>query len=194
MYSPRLWPAKTSGGRPSADCQARNIAIPATCSGPDGDGDGICDVVDNCPVVSNAAQLDSDGDGLGDACDGCPTDPDNDVDLDLYCVGTGFNSPMLGDQDSCPFLYNQSQLDGDGDGVGDVCDNCAAAGNPGQEDEDDDGLGDACDPCLGDPLNDPDLDGVCQSVDNCPSVANADQANADGDAFGDAAGDLFFYW
>ena len=36
--------------------------------GPDGDGDGITDVQDNCPRVANPDQQDSDGDGSGDAC------------------------------------------------------------------------------------------------------------------------------
>jgi hypothetical protein len=39
----------------------------------DGDGDGTCDAVDDCPGVAND-QADGDGDGLGDACDGCPAD------------------------------------------------------------------------------------------------------------------------
>ena len=35
----------------------------------DNDGDGICDLVDNCPVDANPDQADSDADLLGDACD-----------------------------------------------------------------------------------------------------------------------------
>ena len=35
---------------------------------PDDDGDGICNNVDNCPLIANDDQLDSDGDGAGDAC------------------------------------------------------------------------------------------------------------------------------
>ena len=34
----------------------------------DSDGDGICDVADNCPAVANTDQKDSDGDDIGDAC------------------------------------------------------------------------------------------------------------------------------
>jgi hypothetical protein len=51
-------------------------AVPDTCqggvcqaSGPDGDGDGVCDASDNCPADANAGQADLDGDSTGDVCD-----------------------------------------------------------------------------------------------------------------------------
>src|SRR3989441_10042893 len=43
--------------------------IAAICR--DQDGDGVCDAVDNCPLVANPSQADADGDGIGDACDPC---------------------------------------------------------------------------------------------------------------------------
>lgn len=43
--------------------------------GPDGDGDGVADVEDNCPNVPNEDQRDTDGDGVGDRCDNCRTVP-----------------------------------------------------------------------------------------------------------------------
>jgi hypothetical protein len=61
---------------------------------PDADGDGVCDVDDNCPLTPNPDQEDADGDGDGDACD------------------------------NCPYVYNPDQTDTDGDGVGDACDTC----------------------------------------------------------------------
>jgi subtilisin-like proprotein convertase family protein len=59
-----------------------------------------------------------------------------------------------------------SYPDGDGDGVGDPCDNCQAVANVNQADTDGDRRGDVC--------------------DNCPLVANANQADTDGDNVGDA--------
>jgi hypothetical protein len=41
-------------------------AVDAVCR--DRDGDGVCDVDDDCPTVADAAQADGDLDGVGDAC------------------------------------------------------------------------------------------------------------------------------
>jgi hypothetical protein len=104
-------------------------------------------------------------------------------------------------------------LDGDLDGVDDLCeDNCVGVANPAQTDTDLDGVGDACDPCTdtdGDGFANPgypqsscptdncpsisnasqadgDTDGLGDVCDNCPAVANASQTNTDGDSAGDA--------
>jgi hypothetical protein len=42
---------------------------PCADLGGDTDGDGVCDKLDNCPLIKNADQTDSDGDGIGDACE-----------------------------------------------------------------------------------------------------------------------------
>jgi hypothetical protein len=83
--------------------------------GPDTDGDGIADSLDNCPDVSNPAnlkldrvnpvQIDTDGDELGDACD-----PDDDSDT------------IVDASDNCIWTPNPDQSDVDVDGRGDVCD------------------------------------------------------------------------
>jgi hypothetical protein len=66
---------------------------------PDTDGDGVTNLLDNCPLVANPDQADTDGqDGVGNACDNCPT------------------------------IFNPGQEDSNGDGVGDACaaDQCSA--------------------------------------------------------------------
>src|SRR5262249_26121475 len=73
---------------------------PANGNTADTDTDGILDICDNCPIVSNPDQLDWDipgtglGDGVGEACD------------------------------NCPGAFNPDQSDRDGDGFGDMCDGC----------------------------------------------------------------------
>ncbi|MBI5266827.1 MAG: thrombospondin type 3 repeat-containing protein [candidate division Zixibacteria bacterium] len=91
----------------------------ASITQPDADGDGITDVLDNCPAVANANQLDTDHDGLGDACDLCATDPLNDGDGDGICTGV----------DNCPNTPNSGQQDSNHDGIGDACCCVGATGN-----------------------------------------------------------------
>lgn len=48
------------------------IATHDVTPSPDSDGDGVLDVLDNCPAVANADQADDDGDGVGNVCDASP--------------------------------------------------------------------------------------------------------------------------
>jgi hypothetical protein len=71
--------------------------------GPDTDGDGIGDAMDNCPTVPNAPQDDADGDDLGEACEASPygtnpADPDTDGDgcLDGHEVRVLTFAPQFG--------------------------------------------------------------------------------------------------
>ncbi len=91
----------------------------------DDDNDGILDVDDNCPFISNENQLDTDSDNNGNLCD---TDDDDDGILDI--------------DDNCPLTPNNDQADFDGDGIGDVCD----------EDTDNDGLPNDLDSCSQTPI------------------------------------------
>lgn len=71
----------------------------------DTDKDGIKDLQDNCPLVSNPDQTDKDKNGIGDACE--------DRDLD----------GVVDAKDNCPLISNPDQSDFDKDGKGDACDN-----------------------------------------------------------------------
>ena len=52
--------------QPAVDGPLRDVSAGANH---DEDGDGVPDVVDDCPCLADADQLDGDGDGVGDACD-----------------------------------------------------------------------------------------------------------------------------
>jgi hypothetical protein len=167
--------------------------------GTDSDGDGIGDLLDNCPLAPNVDLSDVDRDFIGDVCDNCPTvanpdqaDADGDGRGDVCAHlddsdGDGIENP----DDNCPDVPNTTQVDTDSDGLGNACD--ADDDNDGVDDGSDpapldpdicgDSDGDSCDDCdvgtddLGplsdsDPLNDgPDLDqdGICDAGDDDPS-------------------------
>ena len=211
------------------DCQPFNAAVfpgaTEVCNGVDEDcsgeadqglgtttcGLGIClHTVDNCAggVVQACDPVEGkqpeECDGLDDDCDGTVDEGfvDTDFDGQADCVDDDDDDDMVPDVgDNCPLTANTDQVDGDGDGFGDVCDfgcflevlgeweadcdgipdlldNCPDVPNEDQADTDSDKSGDACD------LDD-DADGVLDVKDNCPLVQNPGQEDLDKDGVGD---------
>jgi hypothetical protein len=83
-------------GNGSSDAPLAIDAAPMIDAAPDSpndtDGDGVPDLLDNCPNAANADQRDHDIDGRGDVCD------------------------------LCPHITEVLDIDTDNDGVGDACD------------------------------------------------------------------------
>ena len=87
----------------------------------DDDGDGVCNVDDQCADFDDnlIGTPCDDGDPCTEndvyGCDTCTGDPATDSDGDGVCDAI----------DNCPNDPNPNQNDSDGDGVGDVCEGCA---------------------------------------------------------------------
>lgn len=174
-------------------CSCEGGACTADCIDPDTDGDGIIDIMDNCPYIANPLQENMDFDAYGDVCD-CDIDADGVENNNVGC-------PFVETPDNCVFVPNVNQRDTDSDGTGDACDcdidddnvynnnvgcppadpedNCPYTPNPDQDPS-------ACIPdnCL--PLSDWDNDSVDCAEDNCPLVPNVMQEDSDVDGIGDA--------
>lgn len=159
-------PLKKSEAPPPVVVDRCAVEPPAPeCPRADGDGDGVPNATDTCPLVMGLASLsgcpdvDTDGDGVFASVDACPER-----------VGPPARR-------GCP------APDGDGDGLDDDLDRCPATAGvvafSGCPDSDGDGFEDAADACpteagveasRGCPDRDEDGDGVVDRFDACRSV------------------------
>ena len=187
-------------GRPYQGGEDAAVPPPEVTPCADSDLDGVCNLTDVCPTLSNANQRDSDRDGVGDACDACPNDPhkilpgmcgcaavetDSDADGRADCVDACPQDPAKGAAGSCG--CGVPDLDHDADGSFDCHESCPndptkqSAGVCGcgvaDTDSDGDGVANCMDPCPLDKPDDGDADGVCDSQDLC----TGDDASGDTD-------------
>jgi N-acetylneuraminic acid mutarotase len=194
-----VWGENTNGGRYYPGSQ-------------DADSDGICDQLDNCPFVPNAAQTDDDADGLGDACDactdadydgfgrgslgntGCPGGFANDCNDNNSAVFPGAPQLCDGIDDNCSDpdwpAIPATEADADGDGFSSCqgdCDDTRASVHPGAAETcnriDDNCNGQVDEDSAG---VDSDADGVPNACDDCRVVYNPNQRDTDHDGIGDA--------
>lgn len=152
------------------------LAKATPCGAVDADGDGIVDVLDQCPREKEDKDGDRDDDGCRDLDPNGDEDKDGVRNIDDSCVDDAEDLDGDKDEDGCP----ETSADQDGDTIIDAVDQCLV------DPEDLDGFkdGDGC------PDPDNDSDSVVDIRDSCPKVAEDPDGFEDGDGCPDPDNDL----
>jgi hypothetical protein len=188
---------------PAAALDTDNDGMPNTTD-LDDDNDGITDLVEEGTLSSTVALPDGDGDGLPDLIDALDTDgdgiadnTDNDDDADGIFDSVDF-LPLDTDNDNIP---NADDSDDDGDGIADATETAALRldtdndniPNTTDDDDDNDGILDIDEdgtPSKTSALPDADADGIPDIIDQLDTdgdgVADVTDTDDDGDGIADA--------
>ncbi len=105
----------------------------------DQDGDGVPDVIDNCPNIANTDQADCNADGVGNACDTSDCNGNGLSDACEIVYGTATDCDQNGILDSCD-LQQGLAPDCNGNQLPDACDIASKV----MEDCNANGIGDEC--------------------------------------------------
>lgn len=110
--------------------------------------------------------------------------------LTIQGTATTSGQPVLTNP-STPGIYQllavlASEWDADNDGYSNATDNCPVTANVTQVDTDGDLVGDACDPAPGVKNTNIDADAITNGFDNCQGTSNSAQTDTDYDGLGDA--------
>ncbi len=182
---PTATPTTTPTPTPTVTPTPTITPTPTPCAGPDSDGDGICDVLDNCPVDYNPDQKNTDSAGIpngNDISGDFRANPDKDAQGDVCDTDDDNDGPDANDG-----LYTDAE-EATGCGFG--------ATDPLKKDTDGDGAIDGWECKMGtDPnnpadrvictdLTDTDGDGISDCVEELGYGTSPVSTDTDGDSSG----------